>query len=236
MRIFALSDTHLATSVDKPMEVFGARWDNHEIRIKENWLKNVSADDIVIVPGDISWGLKLEEAMSDFEFLHELPGKKVIVKGNHDLWWTTLSRMNGFFEDITFIHNNYYPAGNIAICGTRGWLLPHITPEWDEHDEKIFNRELTRLEASLKMATAAGYERIIAALHYPVTDFRGTSTAFTTLLEKYPVTDVIYGHLHGSDAQKNAFNGSRKGMRYKLVSSDCIKFSPVLIAGENEML
>ena len=229
MRIFALSDPHLATSVDKPMDIFGARWDDHENKIKENWLGLVEPEDIVIVPGDISWGLKLEEAMSDFEFLHKLPGVKLMVKGNHDLWWSSMSKLNSLFDDMIFIHNTFYGAGEFAVCGSRGWLLPHITVDWDEHDDKIYRRELMRLEAALKKASDAGYKKIIAALHYPVTDFRGASTEFTKIIEKYPVTDVIYGHLHGKEAQKSAFNGVRKGVRYRLVSSDCIGFSPVLL-------
>ena len=227
MRIFALSDPHLSLSVDKPMNIFGDRWKDHEKKIKENWLNAVADDDVVIVPGDISWGLKMEEAMPDFEFIHNLPGMKIMVKGNHDLWWSSVSKLNALFDDMVFIHNNFYAAGDIAVCGTRGWLLPQITADWDEHHEKIYKRELMRLEASLKKAADAGYSKIIAALHYPATDFRGSSTAFTDIIEKYPVTDVIYGHLHGKDAQKNAFNGIRKGARYRLVSSDCIGFSPV---------
>lgn len=229
MRIFALSDPHLATSVDKPMDVFGVRWDGHENKIKENWSKTVGSDDIVIVPGDISWGLKLEEAMSDFRFLHELPGTKIIIKGNHDLWWTSISKLNSFFDDIIFIHNSFYNAGSFAICGTRGWQLPHMTAGWDEHDEKIYQRELIRLDMSLKKAVDAGFKNIIAALHYPPVDFSGASTEFTRIIEKYPVTDVIYGHLHGREAQKSAFNGTRSGIRYRLVSSDCISFAPVLL-------
>lgn len=231
MRIFALSDPHLSLSVDKPMNVFGDRWKDHEKKIKENWLNVVKSDDVVIVPGDISWGLKLEEAMSDFEFIHKLPGTKVIVKGNHDLWWSSVSKLNSLFDDMVFIHNNFYEAGDIAVCGTRGWLLPQITPDWDEHNEKIYKRELMRLETSLKKASDAGYSKIIVALHYPATDFRGASTEFTNIIEKYPVTDVIYGHLHGKDAQKNAFNGIRRGAKYRLVSSDCIGFAPVKLYG-----
>jgi predicted phosphohydrolase len=211
------------------MDIFGSRWENHETKIKENWLKTVQEGDIVIVSGDISWGLKLEDALPDFKFLHELPGIKLIIKGNHDLWWTSVSKLNSLYDDIIFIHNTYYTAGDIAICGTRGWLLPHITSDWDEHDDKIYRRELIRLDNTLKLAADAGYKKIIAAMHYPVTDFRGSNTKFTNIIEKYPVTDVVYGHLHGSEAQKNAFNGVKNGIRYRLVSSDCINFTPVLI-------
>ena len=229
MSIYALSDPHLGTAVEKPMDIFGPRWDNHEKKIKENWINTVSPGDVVIVPGDISWGLRMEEAMPDFLFLHELPGEKVLFKGNHDLWWTTSSKMNSFFDSLHFVHNSFYDAGDAAVCGTRGWLLPQTAGEWDDHNEKIYRRELLRLELSLKQAVDAGFDRIIAALHYPPTDFRGSASGFTEIIEKYPVTDVIYGHLHGADAQKNAFSGERKGTRYRLVSSDCIGFRPVRI-------
>ncbi|MGN1350271.1 MAG: metallophosphoesterase [Anaerovoracaceae bacterium] len=232
MRIFALSDPHLSVSGEKPMDVFGCRWNNHEQKIKENWTRSVSEEDLVIVPGDISWGLKIEDALPDFQFLHELPGKKLILKGNHDLWWTSLSKLNALFDSLVFLHNSYYDAGGLAVCGTRGWTLPGITADWDDHDEKIFRRELIRLDAVLKKTSEAGFERIIVALHYPPVDFRGASTAFTDIIEKYPVTDVIYGHLHGSDAQKHAFNNVRRGIRYRLVSSDCIGFAPVLLYDE----
>ena len=229
MRIFALSDPHLSTVTDKPMNVFGMRWQEHDIRIKENWIKNINEDDIVLIPGDISWGLKFEEVIPDLEWISKLPGLKLITKGNHDLWWTSLKRLNSLFDNMIFLHNNHYDAGGIAICGTRGWTIPQMSQEWTDHDEKIFRRELLRLDAALQSAQKTDPEKIIVAMHYPPTDYRGHNTAFTDVIEKYNVSDVVYGHLHGNDASKSAFNGKKAGIRYRLVSSDCINFCPQLI-------
>lgn len=228
MRIFALSDLHLSTASDKPMEVFGPNWENHASRIKENWLDCVSEEDIVIISGDVSWGLKFREALPDLEWLHRLPGRKVLTKGNHDLWWTSLAKMNDLYEDLIFVQYNYYDAGGVAICGTRGWFYPGQTMDFSEHDEKIFRRELIRLKLSLDAAKNDGFDRIILSIHYPPTDFWGADTEFTDLIEQYNVTDVIYGHIHG-ERGKTAFGGVKAGIKYRLASSDCVKFRPILI-------
>ena len=135
-------------------------WDNHTERIKANWTRLVKPDDTVIMPGDFSWGLKLEETVKDFEFLESLPGKKLLIKGNHDLWWTTSRKLNALYDDMIFLQNSYFAAGDIAVCGTRGWELPQSSAEWTEHDEKIYQRELGRLRMSLEAAKRDGMKRI----------------------------------------------------------------------------
>ncbi len=156
MSLYAISDLHLAMSIEKPMDVFGARWANYMDKLKENWNSIVSDEDYVIVPGDISWATYLEQAVDDFKFIHELPGKKIISKGNHDYWWTTKSKLDKFINDngftsISFMHNNSYLIGRAAVCGTRGWETPGEIG-FSSEDSKIYQRELQRLELSLKNA------------------------------------------------------------------------------------
>lgn len=232
MKIFALSDPHLSMSesVDKPMEVFGENWKDHYIKIKEGWLDCVAEDDAVIVPGDISWALKFEDAMADLAWIDALPGRKIMLRGNHDLWWASISKLNSLFDNMDFIQNDCRVVGDIAICGSRGWNIPGASAEWTEHDDKIYAREQLRLEMSLKAAAASGAGRIFAAMHYPPLDRSGASNGFTDLLEKYGVERVIYGHVHGADAKKYAFNGEKNGIRYMLTACDQIGFRPVLIA------
>lgn len=231
MKIYAIGDLHLALDprIDKPMDVFGLAWADHDKRIKENWEGKIKEEDLVILPGDISWGLKLEEAMADFEFIHLLPGKKVIFKGNHDLWWTGLKKMNSLFDSIEFVQNNCYMAGDIAICGTRGWTCPG-SDGFLEGDEKIYKRELLRLEMSLKDAVAKGAKEIIGFLHYPPTNEKKQPSGFTNLFQEYGVKNVYYGHLHGDDAKRNRDRISFNGVKYKLISLDAIDCDPLLIS------
>lgn len=229
MRVFALSDPHLSFAVKKPMDIFGAAWEDHENRILSQWTELVRNEDLVIVPGDISWGLKFEEVYPDLMWLSRLPGRKLILKGNHDLWWTSPAKLNPLFDGMTFLQNNHFSENGVAVCGTRGWILPELTADWTAHDQKIFRRELLRLEMGLKSAMTSEPERLIVALHYPPVDAAGRDTEFTKLIEQYPVSDVIYGHLHGSKAVKHAFRGRKKGIRYHLVACDQIGFRPKLI-------
>lgn len=229
MKIFALSDTHLSFASDKPMDIFGTAWKNHANKIKESWMEIVSDKDLVIVPGDISWALKFEDAVPDLTWISKLPGKKILLKGNHDLWWGSISRLNKMFPDnMIFLQNNSFNLNAVGICGSRGWNIPISTQEWSSHDEKIYRRELIRLEMSLK-SVADNAEFIIAAMHYPPTDNQGHDTEFTRLFEKYNVDCVIYGHIHGTDALKHAYNGAVNGISYRLVSCDTINFKPVLL-------
>ncbi len=230
MKIFAVGDLHLSFDerIKKPMDVFGPSWKNHEQRLKENWIKQVSDDDIVIICGDISWGLRLDEAMADFRWIEALPGKKIITKGNHDLWWTSMSKLNKISESITFLQNDAYIAGDTAICGTRGWICPG-TEGFDAHDEKIYKRELMRLKMSLDSAVKSGAKKIAAALHYPPCNDKFQPSGFTEMLTEYGVKCCVYGHLHGKDAFGNGFQGVMNGVEYKLVSLDYVDAKPVNI-------
>ena len=239
MAVYAISDLHLAWSVDKPMDVFGARWANYMSKLEENWRSTVTGDDYVIVPGDISWATYLEQAYEDFRFIHGLPGRKIISKGNHDYWWTTKSKLDKFlnengFDSISFMHNNSYCARGAVICGTRGWEMPGETG-FGAEDEKIYRRELQRLELSLKNAGAAAGSldsqikgRIIVALHYPPFNSKGEFSGFIDIMKKYEGQLCIYGHLHG-DACRDAIEGIYEGISFRLVSADHLGFAPVLL-------
>ncbi len=229
MKIAAIADLHLAFAANKPMDVFGENWKDHHKKIKESWIDAIGEDDIVIIAGDVSWGLKENEISQDFQWIHELPGKKLIFKGNHDLWWTTPSKMNKRFEDILFMHNTFYPAGKTAICGTRGWTLPTQNSEWTEHDEKIYRREQGRLRLSLQAARSNGFEDIICAMHYPPVEKNCKPNKFTEILEEFGVSLCIYGHLHGKVAHQSAFEGMFGGVRYMLLSADYVDFKPVIL-------
>ncbi|MDY2960625.1 MAG: metallophosphoesterase [Hornefia sp.] len=226
MSIFAVGDLHLAfdSRIEKPMDIFGDKWKNHPQRLKKFWTENVKENDTVIIAGDISWGLRLQEAMADFEWIHGLPGKKIITKGNHDLWWNSINKMNSLFDDITFLQNHCYVVEDmdVGIAGTRGWICPG-TEGFDAHDEKIFTRELIRLEFSLKEAKSSGVGDIIAALHYPPTNDKHQPSQFTEMLTDYGVKTCIYGHLHGKDSFKRGFQGVLDGVEYRLVSLDYLE-------------
>lgn len=231
MRIFAIGDLHLSFDdrIQKPMDIFGPTWENHPEKVKEYWDNGITNDDLVIIPGDVSWGLRKEEAMADFDWIHRLPGKKVITKGNHDLWWTSISKLNNLYEDITFLQNHAFDGGNgIFVCGTRGWICPG-TVDFDEHDRKIYERELIRLKFSLEEARQRGAKTIIASLHYPPTNDKKQTSGFTEMLREYGVKTCVYGHLHGKDAFKNGINGILDGVEYRLVSLDYLEGKPALI-------
>ena len=238
MKIFAIADLHLSfgENTDKPMDKFGVGWDNHTQRLKENWLKLVSDEDIVLIPGDISWGLRLEEAIADFAWLHSLPGTKILSKGNHDLWWSRITYLNSLYDDVVFLQNSCYEpeCGGIVITASRGWPYPG-SDEYTEHDEKIYARELQRLRLGLDSARAkAPDSRIIVCLHYPPSDPSGRQTGFTDLLEEYGVWKCVYGHLHGQVAFGRGIKGLVRGIRYQLVSLDYIGTVPKLIYDSEE--
>lgn len=230
MAIYAISDLHLALSVDKPMDVFGARWANYMDRLEENWRSTVGEDDYVLVPGDISWATYLDQAYEDFLFIDRLPGKKIISKGNHDYWWTTKSKLDKFisengFSTISFMHNNSYTLDGAAVCGTRGWNMPG-EEGFNAEDMKIYQRELQRLELSLKDARVPDGGQLIAAMHFPVFNSKDVFSGFLDIMQKYNVHICIYGHLHG-EAHKNAVEGLVKGIEFRLVAADRINFKPV---------
>jgi len=230
MAIYAISDLHLAKSIDKPMDIFGHRWQNYMERLKASWEETVCQDDYVIIPGDISWATYLEQAYDDFSFIERLPGKKIISKGNHDYWWTTLSKLNKFLRDnnfasISFMHNNSFDLGEAVLCGTRGWKCPGEN-DFSAEDQKIFNRELQRLELSLKTIKPKDNQTVIAALHYPPFNMKGRPSDFIDVMKKYNVTMCLYGHLHG-ESHRNAVEGRIEGIDFKFVSADHLEFRPL---------
>lgn len=228
MSIYAIGDLHLSMDpkIDKPMDIYGGIWVDHARKVKENCEKKITDNDTLIIAGDISWALKLPDAMADLEWISKLPGKKVCFKGNHDLWWSGIKKLNTLFDDITFMQNDVYMVEEIAICGTRGWICPG-TDGFDASDEKIYKRELLRLEASLKAAIAADAQEIIGVMHYSPTNDKKQLSGFTDLFEKYGVKEVVFGHLHGHDAERNKEPFSLNGVTYRLVSLDGIDADPV---------
>lgn len=197
MALYAISDLHLALSTDKPMDVFGARWANYMERLNEQWRLAVTGEDTVIMPGDISWATYLDNAVEDFAMIDSLPGKKIISKGNHDYWWTTMNKLEGFlaankFSTISFMHNNSFKVGNNVICGTRGWNIPG-DDGFNAEDRKIYNRELQRLELSLKSSMVLPGERLIVAMHFPVFNSKGVFSDFLEIMQRYGVNLCIYG-------------------------------------------
>ena len=233
MKIFAIADPHLSfnENIDKPMDIFGAGWDHHTDRLKEAWEERVSPEDVVIIPGDISWAMHLEDAMADLEWLHNLPGTKLISKGNHDLWWGRIQYLNTLFDDVVFLQNDcyYIEAANTVVSATRGWPYPG-SDEYTEHDEKIYRRELGRMKMGLDAANlVAPGARKIVALHYPPSDASGKATEFTDMLEEYGVAECVYGHLYSGNAYGRGIKGPVRGVNYRLVSLDYIGAIPKLI-------
>lgn len=231
MALWTLADLHLATAVAKPMDVFGGRWQGYMEKIQTRWRAVVSPEDTVVLGGDISWGISLTEAQSDFALLHSLPGRKLILKGNHDLWWETAAKMTRFmseqgFDSLSFLHNNCGMYGGIALCGTRGW--PFEESFSDPHNEKIFRRELLRLEASLSCGAAQGARESICFLHYPPVYASFCCEPILELLRRFGVRRCIYGHLH-AESLKYAVEGERDGIEFRLVSGDHVDFTPVLL-------
>ena len=225
MALYAIGDLHLALSLNKPMDVFGDAWENHSEKIKQGF-SHLREDDVCVLCGDLSWGMSMEEAEEDFRFIHQLPGKKIILKGNHDYWWSTASKAKAFFQQNGFdsldiLHNNCFFYGDIALCGTRGWFYEE--EKGVEHDQKIMRREVMRLEYSLK---AAGEKPKLVFLHYPPVYQHYTSPELLDLLKAYGVRLCCYGHIHGK-GRLSAFNGWRDGTEFKLVAADALDFTPI---------
>ena len=226
MALYTIGDLHLSESSGKPMDVFGGVWQDYRRKIVEAFSQTLQEDDTVVLCGDLSWGLNLEQALADFKLVDSFPGKKILIKGNHDLWWSGIKKLNTLFDDITFMQNDVYMVEKIAICGTRGWICPG-TDGFDASDEKIYKRELLRLEASLKAAIAADAQEIIGVMHYSPTNDKKQLSGFTDLFEKYGVKEVVFGHLHGHDAERNKEPFNLNGVTYRLVSLDGIDADPV---------
>ena len=233
MSIYAIGDLHLSFGKNKPMNVFGQSWENYEQRLELLWNENVKKDDIVLIPGDFSWATYLKETMQDFEYLNNLNGRKVLIKGNHDYWWTTLKKMKEFlnlnnFSNIEFIYNSSYECDEAIIVGTRGWLYNET-----ENSEKMLKREVARLELSIKDAKKKNSnKKIICMMHYPpitqnMIEMKQKSE-YLVLLKEYGITECIYGHLHGK-AHNDSVEGNIDGINLRLVSSDYLKFKPIKI-------
>lgn len=225
MALFVLSDPHLSLGCDKPMDIFRG-WQNYTERLAASWEKVVRPEDTVVLPGDISWAMKLEHCKEDFSFLQQLPGRKILGKGNHDYWWTTMNKMQTFlaqnqFDTLDFLFNNCFFYGDLALCGTRSWFFDGV----QEHDEKMLNRELGRLRVSL---TAAGEKEKIVFLHYPPIYAENRAEEILSLLREFHVKECYFGHLHGY-AASGAWQGEADGIRFRLTSADALDFCPLRI-------
>ena len=228
MSIYTIGDLHLSFGSNKPMDIFGVNWEGHYSKIENSWREKVKYDDLVVIPGDFSWAMKLEDTIEDFNFLSNLPGKKLLLKGNHDYWWTTLTKMREFFKvhnfnNIDFIQNNSYMFDEKIIVGTRGWI-------YDDKPQniKILKREMLRLDMSLKDAVEKYGENreIIVFMHYPPFGKEDLPKEYDLkqILNKYNVKKCFYGHLH-SDSCKEAIEGKIDNIEYKLISSDYLEFN-----------
>ena len=225
MSIYVIADLHLYFSIDKPMNIFGNNWENHAEKIKDNWIKKVKPEDTVLIPGDFSWATYLNDTYEDFKFLNELPGRKILLKGNHDYWWTTLNKMNNYiensgFENISFLYNNSYLIEDNIITGTRGW-----SGNLNIENIKILKRENERLKLSIKdgVQKFGNDKEIIVLMHYPPFIKENLEVDFIKTLKEYNVKKCYYGHLH-AESHKDAIEGRIEDIEFKLISSDYMKF------------
>ena len=226
MSIYVIGDLHLYFSIDKPMNIFGFNWENHAEKIKDNWIKKVKETDTVLIPGDFSWATYLDETYKDFEFLNNLPGRKILLKGNHDYWWTTVNKMNNYikkcgFKNIEFLYNNSYLIEDKIITGTRGWIS-----NLNNENLKILKRENERLKLSIKSGIEKYGEdkEIIVLMHYPPFIKENVENIdFIKTMKEFNVSKCFYGHLH-SDSHKEAIEGKIENIEFKLVSSDYTNF------------
>ena len=225
--LYAIGDLHLSFEANKPMDVFGKRWVGYVEKLRRG-LSVIGPEDTTVLLGDLSWSMDLEHAVADFGFISAIPGRKIILKGNHDYWWNTAAKIKRFFEQeeiksIEILHNNAYTYGEYALCGTRGWFYEE--EKGGEHDAKIMRREIMRLEASLK---AAGERMKIVFLHYPPIYGNYRCEEILALLKEHRVPLCYYGHIHGKGCGW-AYNGSHDGTQFQLVSADFVNFTPVRI-------
>lgn len=231
MSIYAISDLHLSFGANKPMDIFGVNWGEHTEKIKQDWNKNIKEEDTVLLPGDFSWAMYLKDTLEDFEYLSRLPGKKLLLKGNHDYWWTTLKSMREYlrengFSNIDFLYNNSYLCEDYIIAGTRGWQSSDTSD-----DCKLLKRENLRLGISLNdgVNKYGKDKKIIVCTHYPpFNDLEKKETSLIDTMKQYNVETCIYGHLHG-EAHKDALQGKIDGIDFKLVSCDYTDFKLVKI-------
>lgn len=226
--LYTIGDLHLSFESSKPMDIFGAEWRGHAARLLEGF-SSLTAADTTVICGDLTWGMDMESCLEDFKFIDALPGRKIILKGNHDFWWSTATKAKKFFSEhdissIDILNNNCFFYDGIAICGTRGWMCPTENPA--EHDRKIMDREVQRLETSLR--AAGGAERKICFFHYPPIFGRFYAVKLIEVMAAYGVRECYYGHIHGS-GRAHAFEGVDRGIAYRLISADNVDFCPVKI-------
>lgn len=227
MALYAMGDLHLCLGAPKPMDVFGGAWVGYMEKLKQG-LSVITEKDTLVLMGDLSWALDLNSAVADFAWINEIPGRKIILKGNHDYWWSTQAKFTKFclengFSDLNLLNNNCFFYDDWAICGTRGWFFEEERS--GDHDEKVFRRELIRLKASLK---AAGDREKMVFLHYPPRYKGYTCREILDLLESYGVRQCFYGHLHGA-SHKLAMEGTWDGVEYRLLSADYLNFQPYIV-------
>ncbi len=227
MALYAIGDLHLSLGCDKPMDVFGGRWVNYVEKLRDGFAP-LTDEDTTVLCGDLTWGMSLEQAREDFLFIDRLPGKKIVLKGNHDYWWSTAAKAKRFFAEngidtLDILNNNCCFYGGIALCGTRGWFYEE--ERGTGHDKKIMLREIGRLETSLK---AAGEREKIVFLHYPPKYLAYECPEILELLEKYGVRECYYGHIHGKGCPA-AFQGVKNGVQFRLVSADHLNFTPLKV-------
>lgn len=224
MSLYVIGDLHLSLGSNKPMDIFGAKWENYTDKIANEFSQLIPEDTIVLC-GDTSWAMSLEEARSDFAFIDSLPGRKIILKGNHDYWWTTASKMDKYikaegFNTLSFLHNNSFSYDGVSICGSRGWFFEEETD--NEHDIKMINREVLRLKKSL---SEAENEEKIVFLHYPPVYRDYVCKEIINVMTEYGVKKCYYGHIHGY-GHKNAYTGNYMGIEFRMISADFIGFKP----------
>lgn len=237
MKVFAISDLHLSFSTDKPMDVFGEKWENYEQKIKSNVDNVVAENDILIIAGDLSWAMQMNETAADFDYLGSLAGKKIVVRGNHDYWWKSISAIRDELEprNVYALQNDAIKIGKYVLAGTRGWVVPESGKGMSEQDEKIYKREIIRLEMALQYAVKLMDEgdTLIAVLHFPPFNSTLDDSDFTELLEKYNVNICVYGHLHGKTKYSSG-TAEKNGIKYYLSSCDKVGFAPILVANDGE--
>lgn len=221
MKVYAISDLHLSLSGEKPMCVFGSKWDGYLDKIKADWEKKVTDDDIVLIAGDISWAMKLDDAVNDMKYFSGFKGTKILIRGNHDYWWSGITKVRAALPGrVIALQNDAVKTGNLIFCGSRGWAVEGA-PDFDEHDRHIYLREAERFKLALSEAVKLKREGdvIVAMIHYPPFNVRREPSLFTDIFEKYGVNKVVYGHLHGKDAKAYP-RFFRNGVEYILSSCD----------------
>ena len=226
MALYTIADLHLPLGIDKPMDIFGKAWENYVERLADNWQSVVKKNDVVVLPGDFSWATYLEQSVKDFEYLHKLNGKKILLKGNHDYWWSTKKKMDDFLiaegcRSIEILHNNHFRYENYGICGTRGW----VSIKGETTDEKVLKREVQRLETSIKSALAENLQPIVF-MHYPPIFATNFNYDILDVLYRYNIKDCYYGHIHGRSAHELCIKNTYDGINFHLIAGDYLQFIP----------